>query len=534
MKIRPLVLIFLLAGCSSYKVVKLDSKGAIPNSANGGIPLTLGRPQFVVKKVEGSDPVQYQVTVTYVPDPEQRYAVRLASTPLANAEVNLAFNDIGGLSSSTATVKDQLAPTTLALFKLTASAAVAAGTGGFMSLAAPTTLGDCFPDKGGSAQGARMQCMFQVLAADSKTKCYGVADAADGLIARLAPYVDAEKKDKGEPIKSLFARDAAETGCLADVGIELKALVDGDANFNPAALASDLKTALNNVTVPPTADQATGISAAVRNAASAAISGAIERGDLATVKRWYYVASDPKLTAERLQALVSTAAKPDFNDGSFIATALKTVNLAPDAQDAAGKAGLDRVRRIGEAAALADGFAAAVDLQPGVWRGRYIAFLQKRAEEAERQALLTNPSADVRFDSRVRGIREQIAALAGVRAEYDRWMEYLVRLKTLPATPGAAQRLSPASEYESLRTQAAALELGISAAIAARLTTETAKKAAPPPPTSPWMDAACVAASGDEAWRYRVGTEAAPFAIVLKRADGSAIKPSKGGLECAG
>jgi len=201
----------LLTGCSSYQVVKLNTDGSIPKDAAGGVPVTLGRPQFVVKKIEGSDPEQYQVSVTYVPDPDQRYAVRIEATPLANAELSLAFGDAGGLSSSSATVKDQVVPTTLALFKVAASAAVAFGTGGFLSKTQPSKIDDCLDVMKAPSQGARAQCVLLLLAADATSHCPSVADAADGPIDRLDPFIDADRKDKGEPYKTLFARNVSTT-----------------------------------------------------------------------------------------------------------------------------------------------------------------------------------------------------------------------------------------------------------------------------------------------------------------------------------
>ncbi len=518
----------LLAGCSSYKVVKLEADGTIPRKAAGGVPVTLGRPQFTVKKVEGSDPEQYQVSVTYVPDPDHRYAVRLASTPLANADLSLAFSDAGALSSSTATVKDQIAPTTLALFKVAASVVTGLGPVGFLSKDQVKALPECFPVNNFPSQGQRARCVLTLLAADPASKCHGVADADDGLIARLAPFIDNDLKDKGEPAKTLFARGTPEDGCLE----EAKAKVEGainDTTLDPDSLVDDMKAEFQASFQVPAADAPR--AAAVRNAATAALEGAISKGDVTTIKRWYYVASDPALDAPKLRSLLPSPLQIDLTDGGRIAAAIKAANLSPEDKQATG---LIRVQKVADARAIAAAFGDARTLTPAMWRSRYIVWLQKRIEEAERSALVANASGDVRFDAKVRGYREQIAALAGVRGEFDRWMEFQKKLSAVPAAPAADQRISPASEYENLRSQAGALEQGIAAAIAARLTSEPAKKAEVMPPVSPWVGSQCIDKSKEEAWRFRAGAALPQFVIVLKQANGTAIAPPKGAMTCTG
>src|SRR5438309_5436653 len=148
----------MAAGCSSFQTVKLDSEGRVP--PKGGIPMILPKPEFLVNKVEGTDD-QYQVAVTYVQDPSQRYAVRLGSTPLAQIDLSLALNENGSLSSTSGVVKDQIAPTALALFKVASSAAAAFGTGGLMALDPPTKPEECLGILDKPASAWRTKCLVE-------------------------------------------------------------------------------------------------------------------------------------------------------------------------------------------------------------------------------------------------------------------------------------------------------------------------------------------------------------------------------------
>lgn len=525
---RPLCLILVaasLGACSTYKGVKLGSDARI--APGEGVPVTLSRPEFTVKKIEGSDPEQYQVSVTYVPDPDQRYAVRLSPALLSNVEFAFAFNEAGGLTSSNASVKDQIVPTTLALFKVAASAAVAAGTGLPLSLGSPTGLADCLDKSQVPAMAKRTQCVFTFVARTSASPCAQTAASENGISARMARYADPDGKDTGEPLKTLFARDAVERSCLSDATAALAALDANDPKLKSGDLANDFKNAL-------AAEAGTGDGAMVQSvlvALSDAVTKAIEGGDVPMVKRLAYLATMPQGAPDALSKQLKAGTLLAAGDPARLSRALVAAKLDP--QNITDHSGLERVARIGEAKRLRTAFNEALDLQPAAWRARYITAVQKSIEIAEREALTANPASNARLDPKVLRLREQLAALAGVRADYDRLLGFERLLDRMPGTLSTGQRLSPVAEYQSIRAQAAGLEQAIAAAVAARLVMDSKKKADVLPPRSPWIDAACIKAAQEEAWRYRNGTDAAPFVVVLRRVDGTALTPLKANSICA-
>lgn len=519
----------VLSGCSGYSGVKLGPDATIPPAANGGVPITLSRPEFVVKKIEGSDPEQYQISVSYVPDPDQRYAIRLSPALLSSIDLSLAFNETGGLTTSTATIKDQIAPATLALFKVAASAAMAAGTGipVAFSVKQETTLPGCLKPSNAAGVGARTVCALRVLKAQFPQVCPPQSEAPEGLIGRLSEHVGADEKDKGDPLKTLFAKDETERACLDKLVEQLTTTVTNDPSLQIEKLQENFKTHLGtqaSTGTPP-------MTPLVRNALSETLVKAIGSGDVATLKRYYYVAADPGPSAERFAKLLGSGTAPAPDDPARLVAALTATKLKADPMD---QAGLDRVQRTAEARKIIAGTNDALALSPAAWRGRYIAAIQKQIERAERAALITDPSANVRLSPPVLALRRQLAALAGARGEFDRLIQYEVLLDRMPGQLSSGQRLSPAVEYESLRAQAAALDQQIAAAIAAKLTSETKpKKTETLPPRTPWVAARCIDASKSEAWRYRLGEDAPEFVVVLRRTDGTPLEPVKGSETCS-
>jgi hypothetical protein len=495
----------VLAGCSTYEGARLDPDGSLKGKSRG-VPFTMTRPEFVLKKVEGSDPEQYQVSVTYVPDPMQRYSLRLSPALLSSIDFSLGFGENGGLSTVSSEIKDQIVPTTLALFKVAASVATTFGGGAFLDPSDPS-LGQCFSKGDAGYDGVRARCTFDYLSRQNG-QCQSVGkDIAD----RFGRTIGKEDKDKGQPLTTLFAKDEKEKNCIVHAADELTALLATHNQPNPGEIATKLMTAVGDA----------GVTAPIATALAPYVKTATDKGDVAALKRLGYAAQ---------------AAQQ--NDGAHLKALLPSVQVGPEeagkialAFAAQGFIGttdtgaklLERVRAIQAAKA---GFDAAATLDVTAWRARYLAAVQADAAEEERKALIRDPSVNVARHPSVVALKRRMAALANVSTEFDRLQQFESRLDRLPHS-SSGERISPATEYESLRKQKAELELAINTAIAATITAESKpKKAEQLPLRVPWVAEGCIPKSKDEKWRYTTGSQSPEFVVVLRRgATNSALEP---------
>lgn len=524
-RIMAAVFAVVAGGCSSYHAVKLDSSGRIPAGVKAGSIVTLPRPEFVVKKVEGSDPEQYQVGYTYVPDMDERYAVRMSSSPFASIDLTLAYGENGTLSSTSVSVKDEAAPALLGVFKVAASVVGASGPGGLFSVSAQDQMGACFAARTKPATAARTACAINVESASAE--CGSVAAE---LRRRLKPQINSrDETDKGRGIAALFARGPAEESCLTSVKTKVEALLQD--TYNGDALYGKVEEAFDKDTtgIPTLPD--------VRTAILGKIKSAIAKGDVSALKRIAYVAdsaaSDPY--SPRFGELLGVAGSTS-SDAVRLVRVLRAdnVKLFPDSGAAGDHKGLNDVQTIGDIAAVVRGIDDAIALTPQAWRARYIASLQLDLAQKEKELLSADAATNVAIHTETAAIREQIASLAGVRSEYDRALAFRKLIDRVPPS-ASGQRLSPASEYEELRKQLANLNQAVNTAIAAALSTDP-KSAKPDtlPPRTPWVSAHCVKKSKDEKWRYVEGADAPRFVVVLRRLDGTPLSPrSKGGETCA-
>jgi hypothetical protein len=509
-----------LSACSSYQAVKLDRAGTIGPKEKGGVPVVLPKPEFVVKKVEGSDPDQYQVSIRYVPDPDQRYAVRLASTPLAQIDLSMALNESGSLTSTSAEVKDQVAPTALALFKVAASSAALFGTGGLLALDNPQSISDCFKPAKGPATAWRATCVFKFVSGGDCARIdqRGVR-VGDALSARLAPYVDEKHLDKGAPMASLFARDAKEAACFAQASAAMAAVT----GKKPDELAAGFEDAFNSAN----SDGKT--QADVTKAIVDRVKAAIGSGDSAALKRIYYVADAAGVSAVADPAALARFRSLLGNETATAADAAKLQTVMNGQGLAAGTpnvGSLNIVEQIGLVVAERKAFDAVATLSLAAWKSRYMTNLQKELADHQHDALAKAPGVDPEDDAAVITTRRTMATLAGVRPEYERLREFNRLLNRVPGS-ASGQRLSPAIEYQEVSKEAAALELAMNTAIAATLTGDAkAKPPAPLPLRTPWVSADCIAASAKEQWRYTTGADTPEFVVVLRRDDGVNLEPS--------
>ena len=128
-----LILAVLMAtSCSTYSGQKL---GTTPPPENKpivaeGVPYNLVRPEYTLSRTPpaaGSQDPTYALTVAYVPDPSQRYSLKIDPGVLKAPDFTMKFGSGGVLSGTTATVTEQVTPFITAIGSFAASV-IAAGT----------------------------------------------------------------------------------------------------------------------------------------------------------------------------------------------------------------------------------------------------------------------------------------------------------------------------------------------------------------------------------------------------------------------
>ncbi len=103
-----------VGGCliSSYEAIKLNAAGDLGDAK--GIPYTLPRTEFIPKPVEGK-PGQYELVITPVPDPDQRYSLRTAPAWFADVNFDMKLGDSGSLAEVGATQTERVVSTITAI-----------------------------------------------------------------------------------------------------------------------------------------------------------------------------------------------------------------------------------------------------------------------------------------------------------------------------------------------------------------------------------------------------------------------------------
>ena len=130
-----LALVVIVTGCgTSFVGSKLPADGALPRPAGAapgvkakhGVPFMLPRPDFRLKITPDetdASKANYELAVTYVPDPEQTYSLRLDPTALIQASFKLEYSESmpGVLSGIGGGLNEQVTPTIKAIGSFTAS-----------------------------------------------------------------------------------------------------------------------------------------------------------------------------------------------------------------------------------------------------------------------------------------------------------------------------------------------------------------------------------------------------------------------------
>jgi len=559
-----------LAGCSTYQGVKLSPAGAPVAMGRrerqaaqklqmplGGVPYVLTRPMFSPVK---DDKGQYSLNVSYVPDPTQRYAIRMSPSTLAKIGFSMTWDEQGALSALNGSTEEQVTPTVVALLNVVGGVANIAGTltAAFtpkaaapaaaphglirplaapkpprVYIAAPPADPDTCLDK--PAYAAAITCALlnsqnievQVGRAGLSAVCDAPAVAA--LARRLEDFTDLEGAEKGDALGSLYGAGDAQSACLikaADV-LDLARKARGKALYASAVAAYDA-TQTN-----PDPDSAASLTIKAR------LLRFYETADLTAARK--LIAASARLDAtadshaliDRELGLTTTAPGLDLQRAlaaAFVAgdlTRAKGVLPAPFEKAVpfpAGR-GVVRLARADKAVdALKDG--ASLDAQ--AWLRRRLLDLDHQKAQAVTQALITHPSQDpYRRDRTVRTLRDQQVAAVGLSREQARRDAIEIKLRRdLPRINGPA-RLSPSAEYLALRAEADRLDGAIANGIERAMTAQAAEK--PPaerlPPSAPWVKLACVAGSRTADWSFADGADAPDYVVVLRHADGVAIDP---------
>ena len=517
--------VLLLGACtSSYQTVRLDSSGEYPEAKRGqavGVPFTLTKPEFTIKKIEGSDPERFQVTVNYVPDPTQRYALRLDPTWLSKIDFNMALGPSGGLTSTSADVKDQIIPFTASVVNLAASLAK---LGTALSVES-TDMAGCLAIKG---PGALAICTVQQTPTCSP-------DARKEIVGRIDRAVRIEKEDKGGSLDTLFARTDDEEACFTSAAkllgdqVEARALGVATAFDKEARKAGIPEPTPDNVSQPL-------VQLGLRS--STLLAEAATKRDVTAVRKLVYAT---QLAAEKgesqyLKNLLKLDTQPTAANAAILYTALKAIKPAEKKKpegDAVKKAAESQPAEEGEAkrviaadlmveAATGDrvqkAFAGIATMSAGQWRARYIPVLQRELADAERSALRASSAARAAEARRDAGAaRKKLAELVNMAPDLAR----LERIESiLDAVPrfDARDRHSRIAEYQGYARQAAEIRTEMATRLAAAVATEKApKKEAVLPIALPWVSRKCIDQSKQQdGWIYTAGAEAADYVIVIR------------------
>lgn len=121
-----LVFTILATSCSSsYSGQKL---GVDPKTTKEvvaeGVPYNLVRPEYTLSRTPpaaGAKDPTYALAVTYVPDPTQRYSLKIDPGSLKSPDFNMKFGSGGVLSSTTGTFTEQVTPFVTAIGSFAAS-----------------------------------------------------------------------------------------------------------------------------------------------------------------------------------------------------------------------------------------------------------------------------------------------------------------------------------------------------------------------------------------------------------------------------
>jgi hypothetical protein len=143
-----------LTSChSAYEGKKLNEEGELDGAE--GIPYVLRRPEYKLVRDTTSKPPRYKVEVGYVPDPKQRYTLRLSPAITAAVTFDMALGADGQLTSASNELTDQIVPTTKAVLSFAATlvgTAVGAATG----VSAPSEALASFGEK---PEPQRVECL---------------------------------------------------------------------------------------------------------------------------------------------------------------------------------------------------------------------------------------------------------------------------------------------------------------------------------------------------------------------------------------
>lgn len=523
-----------LSGCSTFKGSRLSRDGALgADSKTNGVPFMLTRPVF---KAQKDDKGKYSVVLSYEPDPEQRFSLRMSPALLASIGFKASWGDNGALSGLTASATDQLVPTIVSVLKLTTdvAGALAATTGLAQD---PKTIINC------AARGTRLSMLSCALDKVKVTTPSGApADctpmAVTAIKARFDYFKDADGEDKGDVAASLYANSADEAACYQAAAKYLqddaKGLVSGNGSLSAMATK-----AFDAFVADPGNAVAPGVAADARyqpgrDAARTAMEKAITDLDADRIRRISaairrlqdherkYVIRDLALPAAEFPpaappvAMAGNGAPPPSEEEILLAIATPVV-AGLEAAELSGDDPGQILVQIKSASSLAKSLTVAAQLLPEQWLQRRVADLDRRESKAVRDALVAAPGTDPKENATVKVIRTEKAAAVGMGDEYRRMLDIQRRLDKLPSTPSDARQAATV-DYLVLRDESERLNT----LLISRLTTAkgiavaTVKDEAPLPET-PWVSESCIKQSKAADWFYTEGTDAREFVVVLRR-----------------
>jgi len=504
-----MLVVALLAGCTTvYEGSRMSPEGVLENEAKAGIPFTLPKPEFKVERDGADTPQRYKVAVTYVPDPTQRYTLRLSPALLANVEFGLDLGEQGEVSKVSGKTTEQVTPAIKSLFSfvggvLGAATSVAAlspdtaKTSKAFSLSADPMkqgIGACLT-KGTLAEEA--QCVIEI------SQC--PQSAKNKLTGRIGDYIavaeNGKKKDKGDLLGSLHYLNADEKACLGAADTELQ--------INYPIFAQDLQKALNNkfpnLPNAPSPPLTAALVAALQKAANPVD---VERARRLLAGLAVAAETSKFALLERELGAKGITANPA--ELETLKAGLSYLGIIAGGKPAAPFEQLAQTKK------LQTGLAHIVALDTSAWRARHLVYL---GEELDKLLLLElSGQASAQQKNEVEDLRMQAAVTAGKASAFVRLTRLENELNAIPPAR-ASNRISRYDDYAKARQEAERLRTEIAQASEA-LIASGKPKAAPPgalPSSVAVVNQDCLDSSAKNGWIYGEGATAPEFVIVLRR-----------------
>lgn len=395
-----------MAGCTTYVGHKLPPDGALPTGKTSGIPFVMTRPEYSVDIApDANDPTKavYTLKSKDVPDPTQRYTIALDPALFVDGTLDLAFGELGNITSATATTTSRVVATiesvvSFAINKAASAVAKDMGTslGAYRKVLRGAKASECTKTVNGTALNLVLDSQLQKLLDEANLEQTETDETkrtakASSLVAARFHYLNQEQK-----------------ACLA-------------------AVVPDAKTSLNE-----------GLGEVEKNYLTALAAAKDAGKDSKLAQEWIanLEAAVKSQDVAAVEVLAKSATVPD--SVTKVSAAAKTfINTALDAK---------RLSLMSEQFAF---------MPPEVWRARHLQQIERQLKQRRLERLLGDNSKPRPVDSEIARLEGEWAETLGEPKLVQRIAEldtFLAQVRVVPANQGSGPRYA-ASEHVQLREE---------------------------------------------------------------------------------